>query len=341
MQNKEMKEHSIKLTSAELGVLWSSYMAESATIPVLTYFNEIVEDLEIKKVISFALEKSKEHLVTLTDLFKKENYPVPIGFSEADVNLQAPRLYSDTYMLYFIRNLGKAGLAADGVAYSMAARKDIRELYRHYIDEATSVEDFAKEVMLSKGVFIRPPYIATPNEPNFVEKGSFLKGWFGERRTLLATEIAHIYLNYTNNAYGKSLLLGFTQTVESKEIKSYFERGIELARSIMETLRILLEESTLPSPMTWDTEVNESTIAPFSDKLMLFHVNTLNSIGLGNVGGSLALSMRRDLSAKYISILKEIAMYAEDGANLMIKHGWFERPPQAIDREHLSKENNQ
>ncbi|WP_462413724.1 hypothetical protein [Neobacillus sp. Marseille-QA0830] len=28
-------------------------------------------------------------------------------------------------------------------------------------------------------------------------------------------------------------------------------------------------------------------------------------------------------------------MYAEDGANIMIKHGWLEEPPQADDREEL------
>jgi hypothetical protein len=30
-----------------------------------------------------------------------------------------------------------------------------------------------------------------------------------------------------------------------------------------------------------------------------------------------------------------------DAANLMIKHGWFEGPPQAIDREYLAKEKKQ
>ena len=32
----------------------------------------------------------------------------------------------------------------------------------------------------------------------------------------------------------------------------------------------------------------------------------------------------------------EIALYAEDGANLLIHHGWFEEPPQATDRHALA-----
>ncbi|WP_088102062.1 DUF3231 family protein [Halalkalibacter urbisdiaboli] len=335
-----MKEHHINLTSAELGALWASYMSESATLPVLSYFNEIVEDAEIKRVIEFACEKSKEHLTTLTELFKQENYPVPLGFSDEDVNLNAPRLYSDTYMLYFVRNLGKAGIAADGMAFSMSARKDIRKLYRHYLIEAANVEDFTIEVMLSKGLYVRPPYIAAPNQVDFVEKGSFLRGWFGERRTLTAQEIGHIFMNFTNNSYGKALLIGFAQTATSEELRSYFVRGTEIARGLMQTFRTLLEESTLPSPMTWDTEVSASTVAPFSDKLMLFHVSSLNSIGIGNMGGSLGLCMRRDLAAKYIKMIKDIGTFAEDGMNIMIKNGWFERPPLAVDREQLTKETN-
>lgn len=330
-------EHHIDLTSAELAALWTSYMTESASNPILKYFSKIVVDEEIKQVINFTLQKSTEHLSTLKEIFNKENYPIPIGFSDEDVNFDAPRLYSDTYMLYFIRNLGKAGIAADGMAFSTSARKDIRDLYFHYLIEAAKVEDAAKEVMLSKGLFIRPPYIATPDHPDIVKKQNFLRGWFGDRRTLTADEIAHIFMNHTNNANGKALLIGFAQTAGSEELRNHFVRGIDLAKSIMESLSQLLEESTLPSPMTWDTEVTDSTISPFSDKLMLFHVMSLNGIGIGNIGGSLALSLRRDIAAKYFKMIKDIGLYAEDGVNIMIKNGWFERPPRAIDREFLSK----
>ncbi|WP_273124578.1 DUF3231 family protein [Metabacillus sp. HB246100] len=327
----------LKLTSAEIGSLWTTYMTESSVIPVLSYFQQTVEDSEIKDIVSKTLTKSKEHVKTLTELFKLEKHPVPQGFSMEDVNLAAPRLFSDTYMLIFIRNLGKAGIAAHGMALSMSARKDVRDLFFLYLKEAADIEDQAKEVMLSKGVFIRPPYIDSPSEVTFVEKQSFLRGWLGERRTLTGAEIAHIFLNYSNNTGGKALLLGFAQTAQSEELRNHFIRGIDIARTIITKLRTLLEESTLSAPMTWDTEITNSTVAPFSDKLMLFHVSSLNAIGIGNIGGSLALSLRKDIAAKYFIILKEIGLYAEDSANLLIKNGWFERPPQAIDREQLSK----
>ncbi|MCC3355683.1 DUF3231 family protein [Bacillus sp. REN16] len=51
----------------------------------------------------------------------------------------------------------------------------------------------------------------------------------------------------------------------------------------------------------------------------------------------MAASPRRDLALKYASLIPEISLYAEDGAKIMIKHGWLELPPQADDREKLIK----
>ncbi|WP_174733307.1 DUF3231 family protein [Mesobacillus harenae] len=331
-----MKEHNIKLTSAELGSLWASYMAESAALPLLKYFNRIVKDLEIKSIVEYALDKSAEHLTTLSGVFSDEKFDTPIGFSDEDVDIKAPRLYSDTYMLYFLRNLGKNGISANGMALSMSARKDIKDLYNHFLNESVRIENETTEIMLSKGVYIRPPYMDSYHA-DIVENAGFLRGWFGERRPLTAAEITHIFLNFTNNSFGKALLTGFAQTAKSEELRNYFVRGIELSRTIMDSFHRILEECSLPSPESWDAGISESTTAPFSDKLMLFYTVELNAIGIGNIGGSLALSMRRDLSAKYIKMIKDIGLYAEDGANLLIKNNWFERPPQAIDREYLTK----
>lgn len=334
-----MKEHNISLTSAELAHLWATYMGDSAFIYVLKYFSQNIEDSQVKPIVERALTYSVQHVEEIALLLKNAKYPVPIGFSDDDVNINAPKLYSDTFVLYFIRNVGKNGLAAYSMAFSMAARKDIRTLFSRYMKESKQLEDDSKETMLSKGTFIRPPFIAAPESADFVDKQGFLKGWFGERRTLSAMEIAHIYLNHQNNIVGKALITGFSQVVESKEIKNYFIKGNELARSIIKEFHKLLEESSLPAPMTSDTEVNNSTIPPFSDKLMLYLVTGLNAISLGNLGSSLALCLRRDVGAKYIGLIKDVGLFAEDGAKIMIKNSWLERPPQALDREHLSKRN--
>lgn len=331
-----LTEHHVKLTGAELGALWSSYMVESGSSPMLTYFVETTEDEEIKAVINKALQQSKKNLSELTNLFKEEGFPIPVGFSEEDVNLKAPKLYSDTFVLNFIRNLGKAGIETNGAAFSSAAREDIRKLYLSYLNAAATIEDEAKQLLLNKGIYIRPPFIEMPTEVTFVEKESFLRGWLGERRPLIADEIVHISMNYTNNVYGKTLLMGFSQTTKDEKLRKYYIRGMELARDILDTLSGLLEGSSLPVPMTWDSEISSSTVPPFSDKLMLFQATGLNAISLAHIGSSIAMSVRRDIAAKYVNQLKNVGLYAEDGIELMISYGWFERPPQALNRSELA-----
>ncbi len=39
---------------------------------------------------------SQKRVHTVTNIFNAEEYPIPIGFTEEDVNTEAPRLFSDT-----------------------------------------------------------------------------------------------------------------------------------------------------------------------------------------------------------------------------------------------------
>jgi hypothetical protein len=45
--------------------------------------------------------------------------------------------------------------------------------------------------------------------------------------------------------------------------------------------------------------------------------------------------MRRDLSLVLTRFIAEIALYSEDGVNIMIDKGWLERMPEAADRKEL------
>jgi hypothetical protein len=57
------------------------------------------------------------------------------------------------------------------------------------------------------------------------------------------------------------------------------------------------------------------------------------SAGIAHYGRSFSLSPRRDLGAIYVRLSAEIALFSEDGANIMIENGWMEQPPQATDRD--------
>jgi hypothetical protein len=330
-------DHNVRLTSAEMASLWTTYMNDSMAICVLKYFLAKVEDSEIHPLIELALKTSENHVEKIKTVFESENHPIPVGFTDEDVNLNAPRLFADTYFLYYLRNMAKFGLAAYGLALSTAAREDTMNFFSEALAQSSALQMKVSRCMLSKGIYIRPPYISTPEKVDFVKKQSFLTGWFGDQRTLLGVEIAHIYLNLTNNALGKALIMGFSQVAQSEEVRKYMKRGFQLAAEQIKILQSIMNKEHLPSPMTWDTDVMDSKAAPFSDKLMMFHTIALAGAGIANYGGGMSISLRRDLVSLYGRLMAESGQYAEDGVNIMINQGWLEEQPQADNREALTQ----
>lgn len=330
-------EHHIRLTSAEISNLWGSYILDTMGVCVLKYFLEKAEDTQIKPVVQYALESSQKHVQTLTKLFQSEDFPIPQGFTDQDVNINAPRLYSDVYILQYVKQMARLGMNKYSMALYLSARSDVREYYNECMASSTELDNKATNVLLNKGLYIRAPYINYPEKVDFVTKQNFIAGWIGKQRPLAAMEITSLYLNIVTNALGKAIIMGFSQVAQSEEIRSYFMRGKEISTKQIEICSEVLREEDLTAPAGWDTEVTDSTVAPFSDKLMMFHTAALTAQGITDFGFSISTSPRKDLATHYHRLMAEIELYAEDGANLMIKQGWMEQPPQSVDRTELVK----
>ncbi|MEW9674245.1 DUF3231 family protein [Ammoniphilus sp. 3BR4] len=331
-------EHNIRLTSAEMSNLWNTYMNDSAAICTLKYFLEKVQDTEIKPIVEYALELSQKHIQYLTKLFHQENHPIPQGFGEEDVDVNAPALFLDTFYLHYMKQMSRIGIGAHGLAISLAARSDIRKFYQDCLQEAVVLDEKVTNVEQSKGLYIRPPFLSSPSKVEFVKKQNFLGHLLGEQRPLLALEITHLYANIQTNALGSALITGFSQAAQSKTVREYMVRGRDIASKHIEVFGSILSGSHLKAPITWNDTVTNSTASPLSDKLMMFHVGAIAAVGIADYGASLAISMRRDLAAHYVRLTAEIAQFAEDGANIMIKNGWMEQPPQAEDRNVLAEQ---
>jgi hypothetical protein len=163
-----------------------------------------------------------------------------------------------------------------------------------------------------------------------------LAGWFGKKRPLNVVEISGMSFNMKKDAAKAVLELGFGQVCQSQELQKFFERGKKICKSHFVTFSNRLTKEDLSSPKSWISEVTSSTVSPFSDKLMLFHIVTLVSAAIGYYGAGLSVSQRRDLAVDYTKFMAEIGLYAEDGAQLLIKNGWLEQPPLADNRENLA-----
>lgn len=329
--------HPTKLTAAELSQIWSAYQNDTMSICVLRYFSQVVEDPAIGTILQQALETAEGHIPVLENFFKGDNWPTPEGFSESDVHLEAPRLFSDSFMLYYTHQMGMLGMNAYSMAIALSTRADVYGYFSTCMSELMNLHQNTTNLLLEKGLYIRSPYLSAPDSIDFITEKNFLGGWFGPSRPLVSLEIANLYSNIQRNALGKSLMIGFSQAAGTEEVRKYMVRGKEIAAKHVEVFSTSLNQADLPASVSWDTEVSESTVSPFSDKLIMFHTTALIAIGVGYYGTSLATSLRKDLSADYTRLSAEILKYADDGAKLMIEKGWLEEPPQAADREQLAK----
>lgn len=329
-------KHNVRLTSAEISNLWNNYMNDTQSICMFKYFLKKVEDTEIKELIQYSLHLAEQHVQKVTVLFNSEDIPIPDGFTDKDVDINAPRIYSDIFFLNYIKQMSKIGLAAYGLALSLAARHDVVKFYSECLASITELNNKATNIALSKGVFIRSPYMPMPKNVEYIEQKGFLTDVFGEKRTLLAVEIAHLYANIQTNALGKALIMGFAQVTSSKEVRNFMLTGKELAQKHIEIFSNMLNESDVPSPMTWDGDVLDSTAPPFSDKLMMAHVNVINAVGVGHYGTAVSVSLRADLITTYLRLQAESLAYGKDGLDIMINNRWMEQPPKHVNHEVLS-----
>ncbi|MGV3465137.1 MAG: DUF3231 family protein [Heyndrickxia sp.] len=337
----EEKEIQIRLTAGEISQLWVQYLNDSSSICVLTYFLEKVEDNEIKPIIEYALELSKSHIKIITAILKEEKNVVPHGFRiEEDVELTAPRLYSDSFVLNFINQMSKVGLTLYGAAVAATVRNDIRTYYMNCLSETMELYKRSTELLLSKGLFIRSPNLPNLEKVESVKKQWFMLDVFGEKRPLVAAEVDNLFANLQRNAIGVATLTGFSQVAHNKEVKKFFLKGLEIGNKHIKLFRGKLEESKLPAPMGWDAEITNSIAPTFSDKLMMFFTSGLISMSVGYYGTAVSQSPRADISSMYNRLSLEVQLYSEDGANIMIQNGWMEQPPMASDRDELLKKEN-
>jgi hypothetical protein len=337
MATEQQTKHNIRLTSAEIANLWNSYMNDSMAICVLKYFLEKVEDTEVRPVLEYAFELANNHVDTVTKILNHENHPIPQGFTDEDVNVTAPTLYSDIFYLIYLQNMSRTGLQAYSLGLPVVTRSDIVDFYHECLASSAELNMRTSKVMLSKGVYSRPPYISIPEEVDFIQKQSYLENLFEGSRPVDVLEITAIHISILSNILGKVLLTGFSQVAKSQKVREYMYRGTKIAAKHIEVFGTLLQKDNLSSPETWDSEVMDSTVSPFSDKLMMFHTRVLSVAGIGNYGLGMSTSMRHDLGVNYARLTTEMGHFGDDGANIMINNGWLEQPPQADNRKELAK----
>jgi hypothetical protein len=303
---------------------------------ILQYFLKNVEDEYIKTLLENGLALTVDFMKTIEKFFNKENFPVPVGFTEEDVNLGAPRLFEDQFYVHYLKYAAKAGLSLYAVAIPLVMREDVREFFIHCNTTTTILIGQINNVLYEKGFIVMPPSIPVPKKVDFIKRDNYLNGFFGDVRELHALEITHLFDNIENNITSKALLIGFSQVAKKEKVRQYFIRGKAITDREIQHFQDKLHKENLPFPSQIDDLVTTSTFSPFSDRIMVFHKVDMFSIKIRSFANSMAVNGRRDIALMYMKSLSEVSLFVEDGANILIEHGWMEQPPKAIDRDELS-----
>ncbi|MEH7177621.1 DUF3231 family protein [Neobacillus vireti] len=323
-------------TAVEMGKLWATYVGNSMSNQILKYFLQHVEDEHIKTLLENGLNLTVDFMTTIEKFFTKENFPIPIGYTDEDVNLGSPRLFEDQFYVHYLKYASKAGLSLYAIAIPIVMREDIREFFIHCNTCTTILLGQINNVLIEKGFIMMPPNIPVPSKVDFIQKENYLNGFFGNVREMHALEIIHLYDNIENNITSKALLIAFSQVSKKEKVRNYFLRGKEITDKEVQRFQDKLHKENLPFPSQIDHLVTTSTFSPFSDKIMVFHKVDMFSIKMRAFGNSMSVNGRRDLGLAYMKSLAEVSLFVEDGANILIENGWMEQPPKSVDREYLA-----
>ena len=169
---------------------------------------------------------------------------------------------------------------------------------------------------------------------DFVDDKKYLSGLLGSIRPINVAEIANLSLIIHRAQFSKMIFVAFGKIARSKEISLHFSKGRDGIQKVLDSLQEVLEKENIPISASSDYEIFDIDVSPFSDKLMLFYINTCLGIFCFNmVSQALTSSFRSDIVLKITKIMTDMMQFYGEGLKLTIKEGWLEQPPQSINRK--------
>jgi len=175
----------IPLISSEIAGLWNAYMSDSLIIRVLSYYLNRVECEETRVLLQQTLDLSKQNVTKITDFFNQAGLPIPEGFTDNDVNINAPRLFSDSFYLAYLSYMARVAMHNYTLILNQIARSDMRDYFSKRIYDSIDLYNKSVDLRLSKGIFIRAPFVEIPKKVQYIKSQSFMIGLFGKKRPLL------------------------------------------------------------------------------------------------------------------------------------------------------------
>lgn len=328
------------LTAPEVSSLWTQYIGDTLGICVYKYFLNIVEDKELQSILEFALQQAESHVTQITKFCQEAKFQVPIGLTEHDVNPNAPRLFSDAFLAKYTATMSMHGLNAYSLSITTAEREDIRDYYNECSVTTKEILNKTVKYRQSKGQFTNAPLIPSPEQVKFDEKIGIISNLFGDKRPLNASEINNVFFTVKKATLTRALAVAFSQVAETEDVRNYMLETVEIVGKHIENFSNILVKEYLKPPRMYENEVTDSTVSPFSDKLMMLQMAFLRNSTLVYFGTGLASSMRPDIIVAYNNAIQTTITSSKSLFDVLLKYGWLEKQPESIDRKSLAQSAN-
>lgn len=335
LEVKKLNANNTRLTSSEMTNLFTQFQQETMSICICKHVLATAKDVQVRSLYKLSLDLSEKHAKRLKEFFKKENCPVPDGLTDKDVNLNAPPLFTDSFWLDYLFAVIHFGLSGLSLSFSVSARRDIRDYYYQCNIEAMDLYNKIMDVLLSKGDYEPHPYFLTPKKVQYITNLNYTLDVLGKKRPLNTSEAGNIYFNLKMTCMAKGISLGFYQVTKNDEVRKYLEKALKTANKNYDIFSSLLRENNLYVPQLLDTEVTDSTVSPFSDKLMMLKSGFLVGAAISYYGTAIVASLRVDLVGHCEAAILRMFKLMPTWENIVVKNGWLEKLPEANDRIQL------
>ncbi|MGN7177200.1 hypothetical protein BK139_14290 [Paenibacillus sp. FSL R5-0490] len=328
------------LSVSEIGTIWQTYQEKTLIMRFLEYFIEKSDEQEARNILGGLWQELNFYVKEMEELFSDQGMVKPEGFTSADVNLEAPKLYDNGFDIMFLRVLKEVSMGLYTLNMNMTYNKKVLSIYEGLTTVTQKIYKLSTFYLLEKGILALPPKVTMPKNIEYIQSKKYKDGFrlTGDKRALNDLEIGILHHNMEANNIGMQLITGFAQCAQNKEAKKYFLKGKELAKKQIKMMEEILLEGDVQFSATSGATVTTSTVPPFSDKLMMHCIYILNGFSLVGSGTGAFFSLRNDIAMKSMILAKDIYFYAQEGIKIKIKNGWFEEPPQMEDRPGLIRE---
>lgn len=326
---------------SEVGTLWQTYLEKTLIMRLLEYFIEKADDHQARNILGGLWQELDFYVKEMEEVFKEQGMVKPVGFTAADVHLDAPKLYDHGFDIMFVRVLKEVSMGLYTLNMNMSYNKRVMAIYEGLTSITQKIYKLATAYLLENGILSPPPFVTMPKEVEFIETKKYLEGFkiTGDKRAFNSLEVGFLHHTLESNNIGMQLITGFAQCAQNKEVKQYFLKGKELAKKQIKFMEDMLLKADIHLSANSGATVTKSTVPPFSDKLMMHCIYILNGFSIVGSGSGVFFSLRNDIAMKSMIIAKDIYLYAREGIELKIKNGWFEEPPQTENRAEIIKGN--